>query len=183
MLVICVAIYDASLIEWCRISWVMSYSATQIAVYVDIIVICVAVYEESLIESCRIQQHRLFKSYVHMWSYSMWTYGRVMSIYMNESCQYIWTSHVNIYVSTHMNESGQDIWTSHVNIYERVMSHIWRSHVSHRWMSQVRHMNESLLTYEWVKSHTWTIHITHMKESCQQIWTSHVSHMNKSCVT
>ena len=41
--------------------------------------------------------------------------------------------------------------------YERVMSHIWRRHVTH--------MNESCHTYEWVMSHIWMSHVTHMNAS------------------
>jgi len=37
--------------------------------------------------------------------------------------------------------------------YERVMSHMWRSHVTH--------LHESCHTYEWVMSHVWMSHVTH----------------------
>jgi len=53
--------------------------------------------------------------------------------------------------------------------YERVMSHIWTSHVTHMsvetW-SKSKHMNESCHTYEWVMSHIWMSHVTRMNESC-----------------
>ena len=58
---------------------------------------------------------------------------------------------------------------------EWVMSHIWRSHVTH--------MNESCHTYEWVKPHIWMSHV--MDESYHtyewvtshiwMIWMSHVA--------
>ena len=53
---------------------------------------------------------------------------------------------------TRMDESYMLWWT-----HEWVMSHIWRSHVTH--------MNESCHTYEWVMSHMWRSHVTHVKES------------------
>ena len=88
--------------------------------------------------------------------------------------------------------------------YEWVMSHIWRSHVTHMneachtyawamlhvWMSHVTHMNESCPTYEGVMSHIWRSHVTHMNESCHTcecvmalVWMSHVTHMKESCHT
>ena len=57
---------------------------------------------------------------------------------MNESCHYIWMSHVTMYewvMSPHMNQSCH-IQMSHVTTYEGVMSqvnescHIWMSHVN-----------------------------------------------------
>jgi len=64
--------------------------------------------------------------------------------------------------------------------YEGVMSHTWRSHVSHMkesclthssnawrkqfchiWKSHVSHMKESRLTHEGVMSHTWRSHVSH----------------------
>jgi len=63
--------------------------------------------------------------------------------------------------------------------YEGVMSHIWRSHVTH--------MKESCHTYEGVMSHEWRSHVTHMNEPCHKyegvmshIWRSHVTHMYES---
>ena len=61
------------------------------------------------------------------------------------------------------------IWMSYV-IYERVMSHVWRSHV-YTWMSRVSHVNDV--------SHT--LQLTHMNES-RHIWTSHVTCMRESCL-
>jgi len=86
--------------------------------------------------------------------------------------------------------------------YERVVSHIWRSHVkhtqepcqiydmprgyrgprsrtnscsmSHIWC-HVKHMNTSCHTYEWVVSHIWIHHATHTHESCQTY--QRVTHM------
>ena len=75
-------------------------------------------------------------------------------------------------------------------IYERVIPHIWMSHVTH--------MNESCHTYEWVMSHIWMSHVTHMNESCHtpelshtyekvigewvmsHVWMSHVACVNES---
>jgi len=70
--------------------------------------------------------------------------------------------------------------------------HIWKSHVTHEWvtahtqMNHGAHMNESWHTYEWVMSHT----CKHMNESCHayewvmaHIWMSHVTHMIESCHT
>jgi len=85
-----------------------------------------------------------------------------------------------------------------------VMSHIWRSHVTHvieswrtyegvrahMWMSHVTHMNESCHTCEWVMSHIWRSHVTHVNESWRtyewvraHMWTSHFAHMSESCHT
>ena len=52
-----------------------------------------------------------------------------------------------------------------------VMSHIWRSHVTH--------VNESYYTYEWVMSHMCT-HVNALLV-LSHIWMSHVPHMNESC--
>ena len=85
--------------------------------------------------------------------------------------------------------------------YERVMSHIWKSHVTHMkesycdmtlfprgswawavlwmrhgWLSHVTHVKESCHTYE--KSHG-----THMKRVMSHIWKSLVTHMKQSCHT
>jgi len=98
--------------------------------------------------------------------------SRVLHVEMDESC------HTCRWVLSH-------IWRSHVthveescHTYEWVMSHIWMSHATH--------MNESCHTYEWVMSHTWRSHVTHMDESCHtyecvmsHIWLSLVTHMNE----
>ena len=55
---------------------------------------------------------------------------------------------------------------------QKVMTHIWLSHVTH--------MNESCHTYAWATSHIYMIHVTHMNES--HIRMSHVTHMNESYV-
>jgi len=47
--------------------------------------------------------------------------------------------------------------------YQRVMSRMWRSHVTQ--------MNESCHTYEFVLAHRRMSHVTHRNESCR-IWTS-----------
>ena len=85
-----------------------------------------------------------------------------------------------------------------VTPYERVMSHIWMSHVTH--------MNESCHTYGWVMSHIWMSHVTHRNVSCHTYecvmcnkrpslryslhllhsncqLSSHVTRMNESCLT
>jgi len=78
---------------------------------------------------------------------------------------------------------------------ERVMSHIWMSHVTH--------MNKSYRTYEWVMSHIQMSHVAHVNGSCHtyqcvmsrtwmshtcewvlsHVWMSHVTHINGSCRT
>jgi len=50
----------------------------------------------------------------------------------------------------------QDWYMTHT--YERVMSHVWMSHVTH--------MNESCHTYEWVLSHLWMSHVKCRSECC-----------------
>jgi len=85
---------------------------------------------------------------------------------------------------THINES--------CHASERVLTHIWTSHVTcmneswhtHIWIGHVTHMKESSHTDERVMSH---IHVTHTNESCHtyeraksHVWMSHVTHMNDS---
>jgi len=91
------------------------------------------------------------------------------------------------------------IWISYITWMSRFIRRIWMSHV--------RHMNQSLHTYEWVTMHIWIINVTHPNESCHtvdkhakpwhtygwvmthmcmshvRIWMSHVAHMNESCHT
>jgi len=63
---------------------------------------------------------------------------------------------------------------------ERVVSHIWKSHVTHTdeschiWMSRVTHMSESYPTCKWVVSR---IPISHATKN------ERVTHMNASCHT
>jgi len=57
---------------------------------------------------------------------------------------------------------------------ERVVTHIWMSHVTHiQWES-----------YGWVMAHTWTHHHTYewvmSRTSSSIVWMSHVKHVNKS---
>jgi len=71
-------------------------------------------------------------------------------------------------------------WMSHPRMsYERVISHIWMSHVTH--------VNESYHTCEWVMLHIWMSHVTHVNESCHtyewvmsHMWMSHITHWNVS---
>ena len=82
----------------------------------------------------------------------------------------------------------------------RVMSHIWMSHVtrftntheswviSHEWVTKrcrasAKCVIEAWHTYDWVMSHIWMSHVTHVNESCHtyewvmsHIWMSHVTH-------
>jgi len=60
---------------------------------------------------------------------------------------------------------------------QRVLSHVWMSHVTH--------VDESCHTYEWVMSHMWMSHVTHVNESCHicewvmsHVWMSYVTHTN-----
>jgi len=68
-----------------------------------------------------------------------------------------------------------------------VASHAQLSVVSHIWMRQITHMDESFYTYGCIMSHIWMSHVTHMDESCytygcvmSHIWMSHVTHMDES---
>jgi len=54
-----------------------------------------------------------------------------------------------------------------------VMSHEWKSHVSH--------VNESCPTYEWVMSHIWMIRVPRMYELCLRTYRMHVPHRYASC--
>jgi len=84
-----------------------------------------------------------------------------------------------VVASTCMNEMRYYKWrvTAVRHTHERIMSHIWMSHVTH--------MNESCPTYEWVMRHIWMRHVPHMNElrPMSHIWMSHVPHMNESCAT
>jgi len=71
---------------------------------------------------------------------------------------------------------------SYHGTHERVMSHMWTTHVTH--------VNESCHTYERVMSHMWTSHDTHVNESCHtyervvsHTWPSHITQVNESCHT
>ena len=63
-----------------------------------------------------------------------------------------------VVASTCMNEMRYYKWrvTAVRHTHERIMSHIWMSHVTH--------MNESCPTYEWVMRHIWMRHVPHMNE-------------------
>ena len=72
------------------------------------------------------------------------------------------------------------MWMSNVihmnescHTYKWVMAYICMIHFTH-WMIHVTHANESCHTYEWVMAYRWMIHVTH--------WMSHVTHW-MSCVT
>jgi len=81
-------------------------------------------------------------------------------------------------------------------IYEWVLSHTWKSHVSHMngswhthervmshiWMGPVTHLKNACHTYEWVLTHIRMIHISRVNGSCHtyewvmsHIWMSHVT--------
>jgi len=93
--------------------------------------------------------------------------------HMHEACLYLNESCLCVNASCHTCE-----WV--MSTYERVMSHVWMSHVTH--------VIESRHTYEWVTSHIWISHVTQVNESCHtyewvmsHVWMSHVTHMNASC--
>ena len=63
---------------------------------------------------------------------------------------------------------------------ERVMSHIWMSHVTY--------VNEACHACKWIMSHTWIRHVTQENEPCytrgwgmSHTWMSQVTHENKLC--
>jgi len=79
-------------------------------------------------------------------------------------------------------------------MYDRVMSHIYLSHVTYRtesrhtWLSHVTHMTWSCPVYEWVMSRIWMSYVTYMNESCHayswvtsRVFMSHVMYMTWSC--
>jgi len=86
----------------------------------------------------------------------------ILSILLTKATPYQVMSHVWRSHVTHMNESCRT--------YEWVVSHILISHVaqmnslqqSAQVWSYITHMGGSYHTYEWVMSHTWMNHVTHI---------------------
>jgi len=59
---------------------------------------------------------------------------------------------------------------SSCHAYERVMSHIWMSHVTYERV--MPHMDESCHAYERVMSRLWTSHVTHMNDDMYDMTSS-----------
>jgi len=113
--------------------------------------------------------------------------GRAVTVlwrYRSNPKKWGWNWKNHEWVSTaRISTPGSYVLSCHT--YEWVMSHVW--------MGQVTHMNESCHTYEWVMSHIWFspsrwMHpANRMNESCHlyewvmpHVWISHVAHMNES---
>jgi len=100
----------------------------------------------------------------HMNSY---TYEYIVHPFATNESWHVRVSQV--WFMSHMNESKKHMNES-CHTYERVMSHIWMSHVTL--------MNESSHTYKRVTSHIRMSHITHMNESCHTCqWSFHTEHL------
>jgi len=124
----------------------------------------------------------------------------------------LFMSHISEYTCMQIAKTAPVIMDESYHKYEWIMSHEWRSHVthtneachpngylmSHAWMSRVTQIDihrradcwDSSDHNEWVVSHIWMSHVTQMNKSCHTYeWgMSHrlicyVTHMNELCHT
>jgi len=107
--------------------------------------------------------------------------------YLNESC-HTQDEHAAVTESCRLYE-GVMSHAGRLRSCNWVMSHIWRSHVTHRTtslpqMNNVAYMNESCRTQVWVMSHMPTCHVAwRMDEGIMAYVKRRVAFVRKSCRT